>query len=319
MEKEQLSKYLETTLRDLALGKRSRTRVFQGKVRDIVDLGDKLIITTTDRLSAFDRVLTTIPCKGQILNQLSLFWFDATRAIVPNHILEPLSPRSVLTRKCEVLPVEVVVRGYLTGSAWRDYRQGKAISGIVLPPDMRFNQKFDSPLITPSTKAERGSHDEPISPQDIIGRGLASESLWRRVEETALVLFATGGELAAARGLILVDTKYEFGICGGELYVIDEMHTPDSSRFWYADSYDDLFRRGEAQRELDKEYLRRWLIERGYMGDGEAPVIPDDVRLETGLRYIRAYERITGRPFVPGEIDARQEAERVEQAIKKNR
>jgi phosphoribosylaminoimidazole-succinocarboxamide synthase len=317
MEKDRLSNFLGTTLRELNLAKKNRARLAQGKVRDIVDLGDKLVITVTDRLSAFDRVLTTIPCKGQVLNELALFWFDATRSLVPNHVLEPLSPRSVLVQKCDVLPVEVIVRSYLTGSAWRDYRQGKAISGIVLPPDMRFNQKFEKPLLTPSTKAERGAHDEPIPPREIVSRGLVAESLWSRVEEAALALFKAGSEHAARHGLILVDTKYEFGVRGGELFVVDELHTPDSSRFWHADSYEELYLRGEPQRELDKEYLRRWLIDRGYMGEGDAPHIPDDIRLETGLRYVAAFERLTGRPFVPGDVDARREAEIVEQAIKR--
>ncbi|MBN2351923.1 MAG: phosphoribosylaminoimidazolesuccinocarboxamide synthase [Spirochaetales bacterium] len=315
MEKGKLSSYLSTTLGELALGKKHAARVSRGKVRDMVDLGDRLIITVTDRLSAFDRVLTTIPCKGQVLNELSLFWFEATRSIVPNHIEETLSPRSVIARKCDVLPVEVIVRAYLTGSAWRDYRQGKAIAGIVLPPDMRYNQKFESPVITPSTKAERGAHDEPISTGDVVRRDLVSEPLWRRVEECALALFKAGSEHAARNGLILVDTKYEFGTREGKLVLVDEVHTPDSSRFWHADTYDELYARGEAQRELDKEYLRRWLIERGYMGDGEAPPIPDDIRLETGLRYVTAYERVTGRTFMPGDVDARREAEIVEKAI----
>ncbi len=315
MDKNKLGTYLSTTLEALALGKKHGARVSRGKVRDMVDLGDRLIISVTDRLSAFDRVLTTIPCKGQVLNELSLFWFEATRSIVQNHILEQLSPRSVVALKCDVLPVEVIVRAYLTGSAWRDYRQGKSIAGIVLPPDMRSNQKFESPILTPSTKAERGAHDEPIAAGEIVGRGLVSEALWRRVEECALALFKAGSEHAAERGLILVDTKYEFGVRGGELYLVDEVHTPDSSRFWYADSYADLYERGEAQRELDKEYLRRWLIERGYMGDGEAPRIPDDIRLETGLRYVTAFEKITGRAFAPGDVDARRETELIERAV----
>jgi phosphoribosylaminoimidazole-succinocarboxamide synthase len=319
MEKAKLNEYLGTTLRELAFPAEQGCPVLRGKVRDIIDLGDKLIITTTDRLSAFDRVLTTIPCKGQVLNELSLFWFETTRSLIPNHILEPLSPRSILTRKCGVLPVEVVVRGYLTGSAWRDYQQGKAISGIVLPPNMRFNQKFESPLLTPSTKAERGSHDEPISSGEIVQRRIVDPALWRQVEEKALALFKAGSDLAAERGLILVDTKYEFGTLGNELYIIDEIHTPDSSRYWYANTYTELFRQGSKQRELDKEYLRQWLIERGYMGDGQAPAIPDDIRLETGLRYIRAFERITDREFSPGKVDERQEAELIEKTIRRFR
>lgn len=315
MEKARLKDFLSTTLQALPLDDAHAGGLFRGKVRDIVDLGDKLLITTTDRLSAFDRVLTTIPCKGQVLNELSLYWFEASRGIIRNHILEKLSPRSVLTLKCDVLPVEVVVRGYLTGSAWRDYRQGKAISGIVLPPHMRMNQKFDRPLITPTTKAERGTHDLPISSAEIVKRGLVPADLWRKVEEAALGLFRLGTETAANRGLMLVDTKYEFGILDGELLVIDEMHTPDSSRYWYADTYDELFAQGAQQRELDKEYLRQWLIERGYMGDGQAPHIPDDIRLETGLRYVAAFEKLTGRAFVPGEQNEQDELRIVRETI----
>jgi phosphoribosylaminoimidazole-succinocarboxamide synthase len=317
MEKEKLHKYLDATLRELSVAKKLKRSVSRGKVRDIIDLGETLLISTTDRLSAFDRVLTTIPCKGQVLNELSLFWFEATRAIMPNHILERISPRTVLAKKCDVLPVEVVVRGYLTGSAWRDYQQGKAISGIVLPPNMRFNQKFDSPLLTPSTKAEKGKHDEAISVEEILARKIVPEALWNQVEKKALALFREGSDLTARQGLILVDTKYEFGTRDGELFVIDEMHTPDSSRFWYADTYAELFRLGSSQRELDKEYLRQWLIERGYMGEGQPPHIPDEIRLETGLRYIKAYERLTGTTFTPSDVDERQEAALIEQAILK--
>jgi phosphoribosylaminoimidazole-succinocarboxamide synthase len=322
MEKRDLEAFLSTTLGELFFDKRISYHVSKGKVRDIIDLGETLLITTTDRLSAFDRVLTTIPCKGQVLNELSLFWFQATEAIIKNHILEKISSRTVLVRKCKVLPVEVVVRGYLTGSAWRDYQQGKAISGIVLPPNMHFNEKFTQPLFTPTTKAERGMHDEPISSEEIVKQGIVKADLWQQVEEKALRLFQKGSEIAAHNGLILVDTKYEFGICGGELFIIDEMHTPDSSRYWYANTYEDLFRKGDKQRELDKEYVRQWLIERGYMGEGIPPPIPDDIRIETAFRYIKAYETITGRVFVPGTVDEKKEKELIESAItrvKKNR
>jgi len=273
--------------------------VIRGKVRDIIELGSHLLIVTTDRISAFDRVLSTIPCKGEVLNRISLFWFGKTEDIIPNHVERVVSARSVLVRKCELVPVEVVVRGYLTGSAWRDYRKGRDISGIRLPDGMRFNERFEEPLVTPSTKAERGIHDEPISEERLVSEGIVTEELWKKIRETALRLYRRGSEVAAGNGMILVDTKYEFGLYEGELMLVDEIHTPDSSRYWYMDTYDELFERGEPQRKLDKEYLRQWLIGKGFMGDGEIPQIPDEVRVEVAWRYIKAYETVTGEEFRP--------------------
>ncbi|MBN2050483.1 MAG: phosphoribosylaminoimidazolesuccinocarboxamide synthase [Spirochaetales bacterium] len=289
--------------------------VTRGKVRDLLDLGDELLVITTDRVSAFDRVLATIPCKGQVLNMLSVYWFQETRDIIPNHLAEVISPRTVAVKKCAVLPVEVVVRGYLTGSAWRDYRAGKTVSGIPLPPGMRFNQRFPEPLLTPSTKAERGVHDEPISSQEILDKGLVSPAIWARVEEAARALFSRGTELAAQRGLILVDTKYEFGLLDGELILVDEVHTPDSSRYWFSDSYEELFEAGEKQRKLDKEYLRQWLMDRGFMGDGEIPFIPDEIRLEVARRYIEAYKILTGEEFSLDPASGRDEREAILQYL----
>ena len=294
---------LEGCLGEIALPE-GAGRVSRGKVRDIVDLGTELLIVTTDRLSAFDRVITTIPCKGEVLNTISLFWFAHTEDIVPNHILEEVSPRTVRSAKCDVVPVEVVMRGYLTGSAWRDYEAGRDVSGIRLPKGMRANQRFDAPLLTPSTKEEMGHHDLPISPERIVKDGLVPESLWSRISEVSLALFKRGTAMAAAQGLILVDTKYEFGVRGGKLYLVDEVHTPDSSRYWYADGYEERFSRGEKQRELDKEYLRQWLLERGWKGDGEPPAIPDEVRVETAFKYITAWQTITGKAFTPKSRDA---------------
>lgn len=274
---------------------------YKGKVRDVFTKGDKLLICTSDRISAFDRVLTTIPCKGQVLNEIALFWFDKTADIIENHIIKKVSPRAVLTTKCDVLPVEVIVRGYLTGSAWRDYQKGSDVSGIKLPEGMKMNQKFSEPLLTPSTKEEFGKHDMPISSEEIVKQGLVEEKLWKEVEEKAHALFKRGSELAAANGLILVDTKYEFGIKDGKLVIVDEIHTPDSSRFWYADTYKELFEAGEKQRKIDKEYLRQWLMEQGFSGDGDIPHIPDEVRVEVAARYIKAFEEITGTEFVPTE------------------
>jgi phosphoribosylaminoimidazole-succinocarboxamide synthase len=270
-----------------------------GKVRDIWDLGDSLLILVSDRVSAFDRVLTTLPCKGEVLNRISLFWAEQTRDIIANHVLGQPSPRSTLARKCRVVPIEVVVRGYLAGSAWRDYSKGGTVSGIRLPAGLRENQRFERPLLTPSTKEEQGAHDRPISRDQIIAEGRVPAALWSRIEDTALALFERGTRLLSSRGLILVDTKYELGVVGDELLLIDEVHTPDSSRFWYAADYAERFAAGEPQRQLDKEYLRRWLMDRGFIGDGEPPAIPDDVRIETARRYVEAFERITGQPFIP--------------------
>jgi phosphoribosylaminoimidazole-succinocarboxamide synthase len=320
MTREEIAARIPSTVREIDLGAVPAGVTFErGKVRDIWVRAEKVLIATTDRLSAFDVVLTTIPCKGEVLNRISLHWFDKTRDIVGNHLLEELSARSVLVRRCAPVPVEVVVRGYLTGSAWRDYAAGGAVSGIRLPAGMRPAERFATPLLTPSTKAERGKHDEPISGAEVVRRGLVERELWERIERTALALFRRGQELVARQGLILVDTKYEFGIDqAGELTLIDEIHTPDSSRYWYAEGYDDRFRAGERQRELDKEFLRQWLIDtHGFMGQGSPPVIPEDIRVETAARYITAYELITGEPFVPRAADAATEAALVRRTLAK--
>ena len=286
-----------------------RARLSRGKVRDVVECGEELLITTTDRISAFDRVLTTIPCKGEVLNTISLFWFRATADIIAHHVREEISARTVRAVKCRVLPVEVVVRGYLTGSAWRDYQQGTRISGVALPPGLRFNERFERPLLTPSTKEEKGAHDRPVSREEIIAGGLVEKALWEQIEETALALFRRGTEIAGSRGLILVDTKYEFGLHGGRLTLVDEVHTPDSSRYWHADTWSELFARGAAQRELDKEYLRQWLLARGWKGDGPPPRIPDEVRLQVAQKYIEAWETITARAFTPRALGAKAESD----------
>jgi phosphoribosylaminoimidazole-succinocarboxamide synthase len=298
MKRGEIEKNLETTFsgftkEDLPTG----VDMIAGKVRDIFDLGNELLIVTSDRISAFDRVLTTIPFKGQVLNGMSNYWFDVTGDILPNHIRTKLTSRSVIVSRCEVLPVEVVVRGYLTGSAWRDYESGDSVSGIALPDGMKLNQRFETPLLTPSTKAERGDHDEPISSSEIVSRGLVDGDLWAEVESKAFELFSHGTRLAADRGLILVDTKYEFGLLDGRLVLVDEVHTPDSSRYWFADTYEQLFEAGEKQRKIDKEYLRQWLMDKGYMGDGAPPVIPSEIRANVSERYIQSYELITGAAF----------------------
>jgi phosphoribosylaminoimidazole-succinocarboxamide synthase len=306
MRKEDLAARLDSCLERLELP--TPVAVARGKVRDVIDIGNDLFITTTDRISAFDRVLTTIPCKGEVLNTISLFWFHATSDIIAHHVQEEVSARTVRAAKCRVVPIEVVVRGYLTGSAWRDYQKGAAVSGIDLPPGMRQNQRFDPPLLTPSTKEEKGSHDLPISREGILSSGKVERKLWEQIEETALALFRRGTELASRSGLILVDTKYEFGLRDGRLTLVDEIHTPDSSRYWYADTWGELFRQGLPQRELDKEYLRQWLLGRGWKGDGPAPQIPDDVRTEVAWKYVTAWETITGQQFVPHGLGAREES-----------
>ncbi|RMF05601.1 phosphoribosylaminoimidazolesuccinocarboxamide synthase [Candidatus Woesearchaeota archaeon] len=291
MIKEQLDNTIKETNFE-SLGKLER-----GKVRDNYFDDGRIIMITTDRISAFDHVVGTVPFKGQVLTQIAAFWFNMTKDIVRNHLTDVPDPNVMVVRKCEPLPVEVVVRAYLTGSAWRDYKAGKDISGIKLPAGLKKDQKFDKPIITPSTKAERGEHDMPISREEIIERGLVDEETWNKIEEIALKLFARGTEHAAKQGLILVDTKYEFGLLDGEIVLMDEIHTPDSSRYWYSDTYQELFEKGEEQRSLDKEHVREWLRQHGFSGDGSPPPLDAGIRIEAARRYIKVYEQITGRKF----------------------
>ena len=269
----------------------------RGKVRDVYTDGDRLILVTTDRLSAFDHVLTTLPFKGQLLNQLAAFWFDKTKDVAKSHLVDVPDPNVLVGRRCEALPVEVVVRGHLTGSLWRDYEAGRANQayGLSLPAGMKRDQAFPEAILTPSTKAEDGAHDAPLPEEKIIGDGIVPAEVWKEVRRLALALFARGQQWSATRGLILVDTKYEFGLDGDELYVIDEIHTPDSSRYWMAEGSKERFDRGEGQQMLDKENLRQWLIaERGFSGHGALPDIPDAVRVNLAQIYALAFERITG-------------------------
>jgi phosphoribosylaminoimidazole-succinocarboxamide synthase len=274
----------------------------RGKVRDVYRLrdGERLLIVTTDRLSAFDRVLTTLPFKGEVLNRITAFWFRKTADVIENHLLDIPDPNVTVARRAEPLPVEVVVRGYLSGSLWRDYLSGEANAayGLSLPPGMRRDERFSSPIVTPSTKAEGGAHDRPLKTSEIVERGLLPARLWDEIIEHALALFRRGQEWAATRKLILADTKYEFGLLDRKLLLIDEIHTPDSSRFWEAEGSAERFEQGEPQRMLDKENLRQWLIrEREFSGQGPSPVIPDDVRLDLAKTYVQAYERVTGASF----------------------
>ena len=272
---------------------------YKGKVRENFHLDNEIIMVTTDRVSAFDHVLGTIPFKGQILTEIANFWFDKTCNIVPNHIVSYPDPQVLIVRKAKTLPVEVIVRGYITGSLWREYTQGiNGQYGFMLPEGLKMNQKFSEPIITPSTKAEYGQHDEPISRNAIIN-GLVEESLYTQAEEYAINLFVAGQKWATEQGLILVDTKYEFGLVEGELIVIDEIHTPDSSRYWIADEYDNRYANGEKQNMLDKENIRQWLIEMGFSGEGTPPKLTDEIRISLAEQYIVLFEILTGESFEP--------------------
>lgn len=296
---EQLSKTLART--DFSeLGQK-----YEGKVRDNYVKGDKRWIVVTDRVSAFDRVLGTIPFKGQLLNQLAAWWFEETRDICPNHILSVPDPQVTLARNLTPLPLEIVVRGYLTGvtstSIWTAYARGERVyAGHTLPDGLKKHQKLPTPLVTPSTKAEKGEHDETISREEAIRRGLVTPEEFDFLAEKALALFARGTEIAQKRGLILVDTKYEFGKDEqGQIYVMDEIHTPDSSRYWYIRTYEDRMKQQADPDALDKEFIRRYLVSVGYRGDGPPPPLPDDIRIEAANRYAQTFELLTGREFVP--------------------
>jgi phosphoribosylaminoimidazole-succinocarboxamide synthase len=273
-----------------------------GKVREAWSRGGRRLIVTTDRVSAFDRVLATIPFKGQVLNQLAAFWFDNTRDLAPNHVLGVPDPNAIVVRDLEPILVEMVVRGYITGntstSAWTHYQKGvRDFCGNRLPEGLRKDQQLAAPIVTPSTKAGEGAHDESISPREAVARGIVSQQVMDELVEISLALFERGRRVAAQQGVILVDTKYEFGLADGRVTLMDEIHTPDSSRFWYADSYHELFEQGAEQRRIDKDHLRTWLAARGFLGDGPQPEITDEVRVSTAQKYIEAYEAITGQLF----------------------
>ena len=280
---------------------------YKGKVRENFYMDDEIIMVTTDRVSAFDHVLGTIPFKGQILTEIANFWFEKTKHIAPNHIISSPDPQVLVARKAKPLPVEVIVRGYITGSLWREYEQGiNGQYGFLLPEGLKKDQKFNTPILTPSTKAEYGLHDEPIVRKDIIS-GLVDEEIYAQAEVYALKLFAAGQEWASKQGLILVDTKYEFGIVDDELIVIDEIHTPDSSRYWIASEYEKRFNERKSQNMLDKENIRQWLIERGFSGEGTPPVLTDEIRVTLAERYIELYTQLTGNEFHPllGDVKSR--------------
>lgn len=297
-----------STLTDLELPLPGRVA---GKVRISYALpDDRRLFITTDRLSAFDRHIADIPHKGQVLNELSAWWFEHTRDIVPNHLLSVPDPNVVVARAARPLPVEVVVRGRITGvtptSLWTRYAQGeRLIDGHSLPDGLRKNDALPEPLITPTTKAGPGGHDEPLTCAEVTANGLVEPDLWRRVQEAARRLFARGRETAQRVGLILADTKYEFGLDReGALLLIDELHTPDSSRFWIAATAEERLRAGEEPESADKEIVRRALAATGWRGEGPPPELPDAVRTETARRYVQTFEMLTGRTFVPAATPA---------------
>ena len=292
---------------------------YDGKVRDCYLDAAERIIVVTDRLSAFDAVVGTIPFKGQVLNQLAQFWFEHTKDIAPNHMVRVPDPNVMIARECTPLPVELVMRAYLTGvtstSIWKAYEQGaRVFCGHPLPDGMKKNQRLPAPILTPSTKAAKGDHDVSVSKDELLAMGRIEPALFERAAAIAARLFAAGQAHAAKQGLILADTKYEMGVArDGELVVIDEIHTPDSSRYWHADDYEERLARGEEPRNLDKEYVRRWLAgEAKWSGDGPPPTLPDDIRVEAARRYIASYELVTGKTFVP---DTREPIARIAAAI----
>ena len=291
--------------------------VYHGKVRDVYFLeGDLVAMIATDRISAFDVVLPAgIPYKGQVLNQIAAKQLDATADIVPNWKIATPDPMVTIGHKCEPFKVEMVIRGYITGSAWRAYQEGaRSICGIPLAAGLRENQRFDHPIITPTTKADEG-HDENISREEIISSGLVSEEDYTLLEQYTQDLFARGSKIAEEMGLILVDTKYEFGKKDGKIYLIDEIHTPDSSRYFYAEGFEERFAKGEPQRQLSKEFVRKWLTEQGFMGkEGQkVPEMTDEYCLSVSERYIELYEHVTGEKFVRAEQDHL--AQRIEKNI----
>ena len=284
-----------------------QTHVYHGKVRDVYSIGkDILVMIATDRISAFDVILPKgIPYKGQVLNQIASQFLDATADILPNWKLATPDPMVTVGLRCEPFKVEMVIRGYLTGSAWREYKAGaRTLCGIALPDGMRENEKFPEPIVTPTTKAEEG-HDENISKEEIIAQGLVSRTDYEQLEQYTQALFRRGSEIAAQKGLILVDTKYEFGKKDGKIYLIDEIHTPDSSRYFYADTYQELFEKGEEQKQLSKEFVRKWLMENGFQGKtGQTvPEMTSAYCESVSERYIELYEGITGEKFIKSDIN----------------
>jgi phosphoribosylaminoimidazole-succinocarboxamide synthase len=298
-----------------------QTAFYKGKVRDVYTIEDRLMVmVVSDRISAFDVVLPRpIPYKGQVLNQIAARMLAATADIVPNWVRDVPLPQVTIGEKCEAFPVEMVVRGNLTGHAWRTYKSGKrSLCGVPLPEGMKENDFFPAPIITPTTKAHEG-HDEDISREQIISEGLISEQDYAQLEKYTLALFERGRELAKKQGLILVDTKYEFGKSGDAIYLIDEVHTPDSSRYFYADTYEENQRAGRPQRQLSKEFVREWLMEHGFQGkEGQqVPEMSDAFVRSVSDRYIELYEHITGRKFVREDVTEKETEEKITEALRR--
>lgn len=297
----------------------NQTGFYKGKVRDVYSIGDKhLAMIVSDRISAFDVVLPRpIPFKGQVLNQIAAEFLDATEDILPNWKIATPLPNATIGLRCETFPVEMVVRGNLAGHAWRNYKSGlRTLCGVTLPEGMKENDFFPTPIITPTTKAHEG-HDEDISKEDIIARGIVAKHEYEQLEKYALALFERGKQIAKQRGLILVDTKYEFGKIGETIYLIDEIHTPDSSRYFYTDGYEERQAKGEAQKQLSKEFVREWLMANGFQGkDGQqVPEMTDEVVNNISARYIELYEKVTGKAFVKENVSEQEMEERLSMAI----
>ncbi|MFX0059421.1 MAG: phosphoribosylaminoimidazolesuccinocarboxamide synthase [Candidatus Hodarchaeota archaeon] len=313
-----LKQQLDKTLHETNFS--SLGELYKGKVRDNYIKENIRIIIATDRLSAFDRVITTIPFKGQMLNQVSAFWFEKTKNLVKNHIIDIPDPNVAVVHQCEMIPIEIIVRAYITGTAWRNYLKGETTSGINLPKGLRKNEKLDNILITPSTKAESG-HDIYISKKKILNEEMVTKEIYEQMEDAAIKLYKFGQEYCTKNGLILVDTKYEFGIKNGELMVIDEIHTQDSSRFWILETYEKQFEMGEEPEILDKEIFRGWLMETypdvfpNIKPDQDIPPISSDIKLELAKRYMRSYEKITGLEFKAEVSDVKN---RIYENLKKN-
>jgi phosphoribosylaminoimidazole-succinocarboxamide synthase len=302
-----------------------QTDVYHGKVRDVYTLAsDVLVMLVSDRISAFDVVLPKgIPFKGQVLNQIASKFLDATSHIVPNWKIDTPDPMVTIGHRCEPFPVEMIIRGYLTGSSWREYKKGaRQICGVQIPDGMREHEAFPTPIITPTTKAEQGAHDENISREEILVQGLVSEEDYNKLEEYTLKLFEHGQKMANERGLILVDTKYEFGKKDGQIYLIDEVHTPDSSRYFYLEGYQERFDKGEPQRQLSKEFVREWLMENGFMGNPgqQVPEMTEEIVDSISERYIELYEHIVGEKFevIPTENIERRIEDNVLDSLRRN-
>jgi len=312
--KDIITTQLDKTLNNSIVDLENLGRHYRGKVRDNYYFDNQILMVTSDRVSAFDHVLGTIPFKGQILSEIASFWFDKTKEIVPNHFIKSIDPQVLLVKEAKPLPVEVIVRRYITGSLWRDYENSKHhVYDLDFGDNLKKNQRFSSAMITPSTKEDYGKHDMPISRKEIINQKLVDKEIYEKAEEYALALFAEGEKWAKKQGLILVDTKYEFGLVDGELIVIDEIHTPDSSRYWIESEYEKRFDAGEDQLMLDKENMRQWLISKGFSGEGTPPELEDDIRILLSEKYMELYKILTGKDFIPSSGDV---SDRIQNNIK---